>query len=587
MLFRSVSQSRYKMIAEKKEYVNIETDVIRADNKKIRLRIFEKLMYDELGRFNGGMGICTDITEQYQSEKEIIESENRLRALINNLPDVIFIYDNEGKVLDFHIQGRENLLEPASHTLGKKLEEFVPQDQLNEILSAFRQARKTGKIQTINSVWKDEKEGVRHYEMRFFPLDQSQMISIAKDITSQKIWENGLMEAMNAADMASKAKSEFLANMSHEIRTPMNGLLGIIDLLESTNLNKIQKQYVDIIKNSGNSLLTIIRDILDYSKIESGKIEIHTTAFNPLDELKAQVEILIGIAKKKSISLDLKIDPKADLILEGDRGKINQVLLNLIGNALKFTPEKGKVSVHMDLEEFSEELVYLHYVVEDTGIGISEEHLKHLTEPFYQVESSNTRAYQGTGLGLAIAKKVAELLGGELVIRSQLGKGSVFGFSVLLKRSTDAFLKSSSRDLTWRDIREMGAVFPLRILLAEDNELNLQLMKLMFQQLGFAFEVAKNGQEALDMVKSHEFDVVLMDVQMPIMNGLEATVAIRELPDRKDLIIIGLSANVFEEDQQKALDMGMDDYLTKPIRLAVLADKLEFYFRKVRGKSVS
>lgn len=582
-----VKEEILKAIAEKKEYVNIETDVIRADNKKIRLRIFEKLMYDELGRFNGGMGICTDITEQYQSEKEIIESENRLRALINNLPDVIFIYDNEGKVLDFHIQGRENLLEPASHTLGKKLEEFVPQDQLNEILSAFRQARKTGKIQTINSVWKDEKEGVRHYEMRFFPLDQSQMISIAKDITSQKIWENGLMEAMNAADMASKAKSEFLANMSHEIRTPMNGLLGIIDLLESTNLNKIQKQYVDIIKNSGNSLLTIIRDILDYSKIESGKIEIHTTAFNPLDELKAQVEILIGIAKKKSISLDLKIDPKADLILEGDRGKINQVLLNLIGNALKFTPEKGKVSVHMDLEEFSEELVYLHYVVEDTGIGISEEHLKHLTEPFYQVESSNTRAYQGTGLGLAIAKKVAELLGGELVIRSQLGKGSVFGFSVLLKRSTDAFLKSSSRDLTWRDIREMGAVFPLRILLAEDNELNLQLMKLMFQQLGFAFEVAKNGQEALDMVKSHEFDVVLMDVQMPIMNGLEATVAIRELPDRKDLIIIGLSANVFEEDQQKALDMGMDDYLTKPIRLAVLADKLEFYFRKVRGKSVS
>lgn len=582
-----VKEEIVKAIEQKKEYVNIETDVIRADGEKIRLKIFEKLMYDELGRFNGGMGICTDITEQYQSEKEIIESENRLRSLINNLPDVIFIYDNDGKVLDFHIQGKENLIEPTSQTVGKKLEEFVPQDQLNEILSAFHLARKTGKIQTINSVWKDEKEVVRHYEMRFFPLDSTQMISIAKDITSQKIWENGLMEAMNAADMASKAKSEFLANMSHEIRTPMNGLLGIIDLLESTNLNKIQKQYVDIIKNSGNSLLTIIRDILDYSKIESGKIEIHHAVFNPLDELKAQVEILIGIAKKKAISLELKMDPNADVILEGDKGKINQVLLNLMGNALKFTPEKGKVSVKLELEEFSEELVYLHYAVEDTGIGISEEHLRHLTEPFYQVESSNTRAYQGTGLGLAIAKKVAELLGGELVIRSQLGKGSVFGFSVLLKRSSASSLKPSSQDLTWRDIKEMGAVFPLRILLAEDNELNLQLMRLMFQQLGFAFEVAKNGQEALDMVRSNEFDVVLMDVQMPIMNGLEATMAIRELPDRKDLIIIGLSANVFEEDQQKALEIGMDDYLTKPIRLAVLADKLEYYFRKVRGQSIS
>jgi CheY-like chemotaxis protein len=210
-----------------------------------------------------------------------------------------------------------------------------------------------------------------------------------------------------------------------------------------------------------------------------------------------------------------------------------------------------------------------------------------LTEPFYQVESSNTRAYQGTGLGLAIAKKVTELLGGELVIRSQLGKGSVFGFSVLLKRSTVTILKSKTQDLTWRDIKEMGAVFPLRILLAEDNELNLQLMKLMFQQLGFEFEVAKNGQQALEMVKSKEFDVVLMDVQMPIMNGLEATVEIRKLPERKDLIIIGLSANVFEEDQKKALDIGMDDYLTKPIRLAILADKLEFYFRKIRQKTVS
>ena len=582
-----VKEEIIRAITDKKEFVTIEADVVRADGEKIRIKIFEKLMYDLQGRFDGGMGICTDITEQYKSEKEIIESENRLRSLINNLPDVIFIYDNGGRVLDFHIQGRENLLEAASQTLGKKLEEFVPQDQFDEILFAFSQARKTGKIQTITTVWNDVGEGVRHYEMRFFPLDHQQMISISKDITAQKIWEKGLMEAMNAADLASKAKSEFLANMSHEIRTPMNGLLGIIDLLESTNLNKIQKQYVEIIKNSGNSLLTIIRDILDYSKIESGKMEIQTSVFNPSEELKAQLEILIGIAKKKAITLDLIMDPRADVLLEGDRGKINQVLLNLIGNALKFTPEKGRVSVKMELEELSEELVYLHYAVEDTGIGISEEHLKNLAEPFYQVESSNTRAYQGTGLGLAIAKKFAELLGGELVISSQIGVGSVFGFSVLLKRSSEPSLKPKSQDLTWRDIKEMGAVFPLRILLAEDNELNLQLMRLMFEQLGFDFEVAKNGQEALEMVKAKEFDVVLMDVQMPIMNGLEATIAIRNLPERKELTIIGLSANVFEEDQKKALDNGMDDYLTKPIRLAVLADKLEYYFRKIRSKDIS
>lgn len=578
----AVKEEVSSAIQERRDFVDLEYDVIKGNGDKIRVRVFEKLIYDESGRFNGGMGICTDISQQYQSKMKIVDSENRLRTLINNLPDVIFIYDNSGKVLDFHIQGRENLLEPSRLTLGRKLEEFVPIDQKERILGAFDKARKTGKIQTIDVVWKDSPEGVKHYEMRFFPLDQSNMISISKDITSQKIWEKGLVEAMNSADQASRAKSEFLANMSHEIRTPMNGLLGIIDLLEGTNLNKIQKQYVEIIKNSGNSLLSIIKDILDYSKIEAGKIEIQVSVFSPVEEIKNQVEILTGIAKKKQINLVLDYGHQPELLVEGDKEKINQVLLNLIGNALKFTPEKGKVSILMEAEIIDEQLVSLAYRIEDTGIGISPEHIAHLTDPFYQVESSNSRSYQGTGLGLAIAKKIIELLGGELSVESEPGQGSVFSFSVLVKKADESIRKSKDQELTWKDIKEMGTEFPLRILLAEDNELNLQLMTLMFQQLGFEFEIAKNGQEALEMVKSQDFDVVLMDVQMPVMNGLEATQEIRKLENRKGLIIIGLSANVFEEDQKKALEIGMDDYLTKPIRLAVLADKLEFYFRKVR-----
>nr|WP_287938970.1 PAS domain-containing hybrid sensor histidine kinase/response regulator [Algoriphagus sp.] len=571
-------------IQENREFVDMEYDVIKSNGEKIRVRIFEKLIYDESGRFNGGMGICTDISEQYKSRIAIIESENRLRTLINNLPDVIFIYDNEGKVLDFQIQGRENLLEPAKFTLGKKLEDFVPHDQGTEVKAAFLRARNTGKIQAVDAVWKDGPEGLRHYEIRFFPLDQHQMISISKDITSQKIWEKGLVEAMNSADQASRAKSEFLANMSHEIRTPMNGLLGIIDLLESTNLNKIQKQYVDIIKNSGNSLLSIIKDILDYSKIESGRIEIQYEVFNPVEEVRDQVKILLGIAKKKGIKLDLSFGMESEILVEGDKGKINQVLLNLIGNALKFTSEKGRVHVSLKTESVDQNLFSLLYRIEDNGIGISEEHIKQLSDPFFQVESSSTRSYQGTGLGLAIAKKLIELLGGEMTVQSQPGKGSVFSFSVLVKKADGNSPKNKIQELTWKDIKEMGTEFPLRILLAEDNELNLQLMTLMFQQLGFEFEIARNGKEAYDKVQAKKFDVVLMDVQMPIMNGLEATIEIRKLPNQEDLVIIGLSANVFEEDQKKALEIGMDDYLTKPIRLTVLADKLESYFRKVRGK---
>ena len=365
----------------------------------------------------------------------------------------------------------------------------------------------------------------------------------------------------------------------------MNGLLGIIDLLESTNLNRIQKQYVDIIKNSGSSLLNIIRDILDYSKIESGKIEILPVIFDPVEELKDQVKILSGMASQNNLRLEISYGELPQTAIEGDKGKLNQVLLNLIGNAIKFTPEHGTVTVKMDLNPVDDYLYFLSFSISDTGIGIPAEHLEHLADPFYQVESSNTRTYQGTGLGLAIAKKIIELMGGQLDIQSEMGKGSVFSFSVIVKKVDQKSVVPERNELTWKDIREMGTKFPLRILLAEDNDLNLQLMTLMFQQLGFQFEVAQNGVDALEKVKEQDFDVILMDVQMPLMNGLEATREIRKLKGKDNLVIIGLSANVFEEDQKKALESGMNDYLTKPIRLALLADRLEFYYRKVRERA--
>lgn len=579
-----VKQEAINALSEGTDIVELEYDFVKPNGEKIRVKVFEKLIFDEQGRFSGGMGIGTDITSQFLSRQELIQSENRLRTLISNIPDTIFIYDNHGVVLDFHVQDKKNMLEPSLSTLGKSLREFVPHGQAEDIIRVFNRAKDTYSIQTIDVVWHTN-AGDKHYEMRFFPLDENQIMSISKDITGQKIWERGLVEAMNAADQASRAKSEFLANMSHEIRTPMNGLLGIIDLLEGTSLNKIQKQYVEIIKNSGSSLLAIIRDILDYSKIESGKIQIQSTVFDPVEELKDQVKILSGLARKKDITFQVNYDYLDKIILEGDKDKINQVLLNLIGNAIKFTPEQGTVGVKMDLNPVDDYFYFLSFRISDTGIGIPKEHLEHLADPFYQVESSNTRTYQGTGLGLAIAKKIIELMGGQLEIESEIGKGSVFSFSVIVKKAEKESFIPASHKLTWKDIREMGTAFPLRILLAEDNDLNLQLMTLMFQQLGFQFEVAQNGEEALEKVKNQDFDVVLMDVQMPFMNGLEATREIRKLKGKENLIIIGLSANVFEEDQHKALESGMNDYLTKPIRLALLADKLEYYYRKVRERA--
>ncbi|MBN7813585.1 response regulator [Algoriphagus sp. H41] len=579
-----VKEETVKALTEGRHLIELEYDFVKPNGEKIRIKIFEKLIFDEQGRLSGGMGIGTDITSQFLARQELVQSENRLRSLISNIPDTIFIYDNAGVVLDFHVQDKKNLLEASKLTVGKSLEEFVPHGQADAVVKTFKRARDTNSIQTMDVVWHTAL-GDKHYEMRFFPLDEKQIMSISKDITGQKIWEKGLVEAMNAADQASRAKSDFLANMSHEIRTPMNGLLGIIDLLESTNLNRIQKQYVEIIKNSGNSLLNIIRDILDYSKIESGKIEIIPVTFDAVEELKDQVKILSGLAGKKKIKLELTYGEFDHTVVEADKGKINQILLNLIGNAIKFTPEGGAVRVRMDLSSVDEFFQFLTFSVEDTGIGIPQAHLEHLADPFYQVETSNTRAYQGTGLGLAIAKKIVELMGGQLEISSELGKGSVFKFSVIVKRVEQDIVPQETDELTWRDIREMGTEFPLRILLAEDNDLNLQLMTLMFQQLGFEFEVAHNGVEAVEKVKNQDFDVVLMDVQMPLKNGLEATREIRTLPGKENLVIIGLSANVFEEDEKKAMESGMNDYLTKPIRLALLADRLEFYYRKVRERA--
>ncbi|MDF2158074.1 PAS domain-containing hybrid sensor histidine kinase/response regulator [Algoriphagus sp. CAU 1675] len=580
-----IKKNVMEALAENKDILDMEYDYVRPEGTKLRLRIFEKLVFDESGRFTGGIGICTDITQQFESNTKLVNSENRLRTLINNIPDIIYIYDSDGRVIDYHIPDGVQVLPGSQLWKGEYLEDLVEIEEKTKVLESFKLAQATGKIQTVQ-VHVNLPSGIKHYETRFFPLDSEHIVSISKDITGQKIWEKGLVDAMQAADQANRAKSEFLANMSHEIRTPMNGLLGIIDLLEQTNLNKVQKQYVGIIKNSGNTLLSIIRDILDYSKIEVGKIEVVNEVFAPGDELEKQAQILLGLAKKKNIKFSFSKGENASVQIESDKVKINQIFLNLVGNAIKFTPENGIVEVSLELEPVHDELYSLNCKVKDTGIGISKEHLDHLTDPFFQIESSNTRTYQGTGLGLAIAKKMIELLGGELFISSEPGIGSEFSFSLLVKKASEESVSLPKEVTSWKQIRENGSVIPFRLLLAEDNDLNLQLMELMLDQLGFDYGIARNGKEALDKVKETDFDLILMDVQMPIMNGFEAAEEIRKIKGKDDVVIIGLSANVFEEDQRKALDSGMDDYLTKPIRLAVLADKLDYYRKIIQSKKI-
>lgn len=567
-------------LSQNKSFIDLEYDFKKPDGSTVRLRIFEKLVFDKLGRFNGGLGICTDISVQFQSKQELIESGKRLQNLIDNIPDIIFAYDNEGILLESYAKDQNFLKFLGTSVIGESVFDLVPEKQREQTKFAFNLARKTEQIQTVDLNFNTEDES-QYFEIRFFPIDTKRMMSITKDITSQRIWEKGLVEAMNAADQASRAKSEFLANMSHEIRTPMNGLLGIIDLLDQTELDEEQLQYLDVIKNSGNSLLSIIKDILDYSKIEAGKIDINSFTFCPSDELDKQVQILSGLAQKKGVILKTIHQPKTEELMEGDVEKINQIILNLVGNAVKFTSKGGTVLAKLEIENISGGINFLKCIVQDSGIGIPAEEIPKLTDPFYQVESSSSRSYQGTGLGLAIAKKIVELMGGELIITSELGKGSVFAFSVIVKKAPEKAGTNPSTELPKRmNWNGMAKEYPLKILLAEDNELNLQLMTLMLDQLGYDFQVVKNGQEALRMVKEKEYDIILMDVQMPVLNGLDAAKEIRKLGEKGDVYIVGLSANVFDEDQKKAAEAGMNNYLTKPIRLVSLAETLKEYSLK-------
>lgn len=558
-------------------WIDFEYDFTSLAGEKLRFRIFEKLIFDKYGNFKGGTGICTNVTKQYLDRMELENSENRLRSVIENIPDIITIYDTKGEVLDIKFKEEAHLFHGRGHVVGQYLADLLPENQKSSVLASFEMVLRTNLIQTVEVMIQYPK-GNKYFEVRFFPLDKSQIMSLAKDITSQKIWENGLVQAVNASDNANRAKSEFLANMSHEIRTPMNGLLGVIDLLENTMLDKEQKLYVEIVKNSGNSLLGIIKDILDYSKIEAGKIDLIEEVFSPAMEVEKLVQIFIGMSQKKQIKITTQSTKDAYELVVSDKEKINQILLNLVGNAIKFTPEGGAVSIFLNVESLPDGFCVLKYEVVDTGIGIPNDLIEQLTDPFFQVESSSTRTYQGTGLGLAIAKKIIELMGGQLKITSVAGIGSEFYFTVLVKKTENQLAKKISFDHVERnDWSNMAAEFPLKILLAEDNDLNLQLMSLILEQLGYELEVARNGNEAVEKVKNQSFDLVLMDVQMPIMNGLEATQKIRKELNQPILKIIGLSANVFDEDRKKALDSGMDDYLTKPIKMDVLALKLKLF----------
>jgi PAS domain S-box-containing protein len=411
---------------------------------------------------------------------------------------------------------------------------------------------------TINSVT-DDQGNLQHY------------VGISSDITERKRYEAEILEAKARSEAAALAKTAFLATMSHEIRTPMNGVLGMTDLLLMSDPTDEQRDRLMVVKSSADSLLTILNEILDFSKIESQGVTIESIAFDPAEIVNDIVGLFSGRAESKSVQLALRIDPSLPTRVMGDPTRVRQILSNLISNAIKFT-HAGTITIAAEPGEArdnAEDRRVLRFTVTDSGIGIPPDKLDLIFDAFSQADASTTRHYGGTGLGLAISRRLAEALGGDLSVVSTLGKGSTFTLQIEVGAPRLETVHSAP-------VAKPLASQPRHILLVEDNLTNQVVMRGLLKKLGHSVRVTGDGKEALAAIAEEAFDVVLMDVQMPVMDGLAATREVRamEAASGKHLPIIALTANAFESDREACYAAGMDDFISKPVGFEALQETL-------------
>ncbi|MBN1236002.1 MAG: response regulator [Methanotrichaceae archaeon] len=551
------------------------------------------------------------IIARIKAEEAMKESERRYRELAELLPQTVFEVDAQGDIIFANSFGLTTFgYTPEDLKKGLHVIEVMAFKERNRIIEDFSpqaippsQTVQTQPLQSSEEYLMLRKDGSTFPGMVYATRIERDgkfvgWRGIITDITRRKESEEALRQAKEAAEEAARAKTEFLANMSHEIRTPMNAVIGMTGLLLDSNLDFEQQECVEIIKSSGDALLATINDILDFSKIEAGRMELEKKDIRLQSFLENCLDLLAGNAREKGLKLHYQIDGFVPDSINSDPTRMRQILINFLSNAVKFT-EEGEVVVIVSSEAINESMgemsnkshavrrIHLHFAVQDTGIGIPPERMNRLFQSFSQVDMSTTRKYGGTGLGLAISKKLVDIMGGRIWVESELGKGSTFHFSVpvdVAPASSPGSKEASSPYLCpplyqaqeRREGDSPGGIYgELCILIAEDNEVNKRVIKKMLRKLGFQADIANDGQDVLTALEKQRYDLILMDVQMPRMDGLEAASLIRKRwPLSEQPCIIALTACALEGDRDRCLDAGMDGYISKPVKMEDLREAL-------------
>lgn len=523
-------------------------------------------LFDAKGEVVQVLEVIRDVTLY---KKIVTDYETLFSQMFDGFALHEIICDEKGKPIDYRFLMVNPAFEKltglnANEIVGQTVLEVLPQTEVYWI-EKYGQVALTGEDILFENYAREQD---RYYEVKAFSPQHMQFATLISDVTEKKRAEEILKKEKASAELASEAKSMFLANMSHEMRTPLNSIFGSIDLISARNDDPEIDELLSVAKYSSENLLHMIDDVLDLSKIETGKMTVHKKTF----QVYAWIELLLQpfkqMATEKGLDLKTSLDTEIPEYLIGDAHRMGQVMNNLLTNAIKFT-DKGTVELRVTLASESLDSCMLEFKVIDSGIGIDKKDWERIFIPFEQADLSPSKMYGGSGLGLSIAKKIAGLLKGKVVLEKSSDSGSSFLFSVPLKKSRG--LNSSLLDKKQEKKRE-----EINVLVAEDDSVNQLIIKKYLENLGVSFHVVSNGQECVKSYTKGGFDVILMDCQMPICSGFEATEAIRQIESKKGthVKIIALTAYTLEEDREKCFEVGMDDFLSKPLKLEKLKEKL-------------